>query len=250
MPTYGVIGKGAVSDAALKAALEDLNEESAFYVHKDGKVSDSLTALFTWFIDWEREFHVIGNSIGVSLTEFAKSTSDGDMESVIDKADTILVLWDDSDALEKGIMYAASAGKKILELSNGLAPIEVEDDTPAPVPAPQQEPEPESSEEDEEKVFSRAEMEAMPAAAVKRYATNTGIDIKGKTKSEIIYEIFNSTPGLADAIEEVQESTPPAPRPVLSEAVTPVSVILVLNNGTSVTIHGDKETMNRIMSVL
>lgn len=247
MTTYGVIGKGAVSESALKAALEDLSEDAAFYVHKDGKVSDSLTALFTWFIDWEREFHVIGNSIGVSLTEFAKSTADGEVESVIDKADTILVLWDDSDALERGIMYAASKGKKILELSNGLAPIEVEDDTPAPVAAPQPETEVEDDKSEEPEAFSRAEMEAMPAAAVKRYATNLGVDIKGKTKLEIIDEVFGTTTtAVAPVIEPLTEKAVAT----ISNAARPVSIIFVLDNGTNVTIHADREMMNKIMSML
>lgn len=255
MPTYGIIGKGAVSEAALKAALDDLSKDAAFYVHKDGKVTDSLTALFTWLIDWEREFHVLGNSIGVSLSEYAKSTSDGTMEDVINKSDTILVLWDDSESLEKGIMYAASSGKKILELSNGLAPIEVEDDTAAPVVAQQPELEVQNDEQEEEaQVFSRAEMEAMPAAAVKRYATNSGVDIKGKTKAEIIDEVMGGTP--APVVEQKAEEgnagqqLEPLTKASIANAVGAMSLIFILDNGTSITVHTDRETMNRVMSVL
>ena len=192
---YAVIGKGDAPEKAIKAALADLPEDAEFICHKDGKASDGQTTVWNWLIDNERVFSVYGNNVGKSLQEYAKDCDFGTISTVVEMSDVVLALWDDTDDLEQAILLAASSGKKILELSNGLAPIEVEPD--APVAKEESSPEPTyekpSKDEDEEEgtgIFSREEMEAMPAAAVKRYAKANNFDISGLTKAEIIDKVF------------------------------------------------------------
>lgn len=192
---YAVIGKGDASEKAIKAALADLPEDAEFICHKDGKASDGQTIVWNWLIDNERVFSVYGNNVGKSLQEYAKECDFGTISTVVEMSDVVLALWDDSDDLEQAILLAASSSKKILELSNGLAPIEVEPDAPTPENTYEKLSKDEAPVEEEEEgtgIFSREEMEAMPAAAVKRYAKTNNFDISGLTKAEIIDKIFGT----------------------------------------------------------
>lgn len=249
---YGIIGSGTAPTKAVRAALDDLPKGSTFIVPA-GPGFSNLEPVYDWILDTESVFTVVGKPVRI-LAEAAEwavpsaTPEDTVLENLINsEADkkALLVMW--GDGSDSVILSAHSKGISILELSNGLTPITVED---SPEPQDEEDEDTEDTPATEAEDFSRLEMESMPAAAVKRQAVNKGLDIKGKTKLEIIDEIFNHIPALSDDIECFEEAPQDTASQRVSDAHSPVSVILVLNNGTSVTIHGDQATMNRILAVL
>lgn len=242
---YGIIGSGDVNEKALKASLNDLPKDAVYYVahHKD---CDSIEHIFDWLIDNEVEFVVVGKA-GAVLAKYAEEikpaddTLDSWVLRYVEGCDpTILVLWDEN--VDKEVITAANYGYPILELSNGLSPIIVADDTPPVVEEPTVEPE---TVEADPEGFSDEELAAMPVAALKRYAISQGIDIKGMTKADIIVALAGDIVRDMEVPVEV-----PAETPVVSQSKRPVAVILVMDNGSSVTVHGDADTMDRILAVL
>lgn len=192
MTIYAIIGEGPVTYKALAAALGELDRNAKFIVPY-GK-SESLESVYDWLIENEKNFTVVGAATrGLkSCAEEVIDLEDGenphaaiiDIISKMAASATLLVLWQD-DVLDDYIMQAAKNGLKILELSNGLTPIDVLDDDEALSPV--QEPQDDSEEVES---FTREELESMPVAAVKRFAVSKGFDISGMKKDEIIDLVF------------------------------------------------------------
>lgn len=240
---YGIIGSGDVNEKALKASLNDLPKDAVYYIAHHKK-SESVEHVFDWMIDNEVEFVVVGTA-GTILAKYAEEVKPADdtldswvLRYVEDCDPTILVLWD--EGVEKEVIAAANAGYTILELSNGLSPIIVaEDSEPAVEPVAEEEPAKEGTPER----FSDEELASMPVAALKRYAISQGIDIKGMTKADILVALAGDI--VRDMEIPVENETP-----VISQSKRPVAIILVMDNGSSVTVHGDADTMDRILAVL
>lgn len=243
---YGIIGAGKFSVKAVRTALDDLEKDAVFYV--PFARSAGMEDVYDWLIDNEREFIVIGNP-GKVLREYAAEVRSSDMDdiniSVIkylqDTDATVLVLWE--DGIEKAVLKAHAEGHKILELSNGLAPITIEDD-PEPVAVPEPDDEEEISSD-----LSREELEAMPIAAVKRYAVTKDVDIKGLTKGEIIESLFGNLPVEAEnRIPELKDEEAPK---TIEDLESPVAAIVVIYaNGTTTTINADYARLERMVSML
>lgn len=231
---YGIIGAGKASPKAITTALDDLEKDAVFYVPVAR--SESMETVYDWLIDNEREFVVIGKA-GKTLRDHSSEVIDTYNENLNiailkylqDAEATILVLWDDD--ITDAVYRAHGDGHRILELSNGLQPITVDDDAPLP----EQEPEAE-----DDKNLTRSELESMPISAVKRYAVNYGLDIKGLGKEEIIDALF-----------------PPLALPATVEPATPStdgthisSIVVVFSNGCTLSLNGDADTLHRMVSVL
>lgn len=175
---YGIIGTGEASESAIAAALNDLDTNATFVV--PNRKSTVMEPIWDWLIDQDIAFDIVGEP-GKALRKYANNvieTETNDTDSFLlqhlteaSESPTILVLWDDSENCAKNVLFAASKNWKILELTNGLAPITV-DEEEAPV--------------EQEEQFNAEELESMPIAALKRLAVNAGIDVKGKTREEII----------------------------------------------------------------
>ena len=124
-----------------------------------------------------------------------------------DMTGSVLFLWDEDDIdLLEEVWEMIDEETDILELTNGLAPIVLEeDDTPDPEPVEEEE-----EEEDEDDTrFTKEELENMAAAAVKRYGARIGAT--GTTKTAIIKELFpeqeeEDEAGLPDEVDEYRES--------------------------------------------
>lgn len=94
-------------------------------------------------------------------------------------SNSVLYLWDDDyDLVEK--ILDGYPHIQMRELSNGLAPIVI--DEQGTVPAPE-------TQDDSDQAFSKEELEVMSANAVKRYGENRGC--VATTKSGIIEELFS-----------------------------------------------------------
>ena len=270
MTTYGIIGSGTAAPKAIWAALDDLDQNATFivpYVRTAG-----LELVFDWLVSNEMDFIVVGNP-GKSIRGYAKDVipSDGtgymSVLSQLDSDSTLLVMWE--DGLDREILAAANAGMEILELTNGLLPISVldDDENPAPQVEVEAQVEVETLDEEEMVVFSEEDLQGMPVAAVKRYAQNMNMDIKGKTKDDIISELFPSKKYENSEIptdlvlkDEYQPPKAPpkskalyaVPLPVEAQdhAAFPVSVVVIMSDGTTITINSDASKLKRLVDVL
>lgn len=248
---YGIVGTAGASDKAIVAALNDLDEEATFICHKEGKATAAQAAIWNWLIDNEREFSIYGSNLGKDLVKYADFSDFGTPEDVIDKSDVVLVLFDETPQIEDLVVYAAKKGKKMLELSNGLNPIEVEDDEAEVVDNSR--PLQQDGDDDEGPVpFTRDELEAMPAAAVKRYAKDNGIDISGMVKAEIIDRLFppavdmDSLLADAPAVEEITRAE------IVDKGIRPgvSQIIVVYTNGTTATFNGSADVLQNMIATL
>jgi hypothetical protein len=129
-------------------------------------------------------------------------------------------LWDDAENTEQHpplidyVFDNIEKGIPVKELTNGLAPIVLDDNMPEPEPAPVDEDE----DDGEDWNFTREELEVATAAVVKQYGQRKGC--VSKTKAGIIEELFGE--GEQDDVE-VSVSSEDAPRPTSSEPAQPVS---------------------------
>lgn len=206
MKHYAVIGRGGGNKRVILASLSDLPQDSHFHVMWLGEdTSEGQEIVYDWLIDNEKTFTIYGKDVPKGLTRFAEDVSTAPMYKAVTDlgGTTALILWE--EGMDDDIITASTMFPKMLELTNGLTPIEVDDDeTPPPVVAAV-EPEPVPSLEEME-FFSRAELEAMPAAAVKRQAKEKGLDITGKVKSQIIDMLLGAEgeePAVVDATPAV-----------------------------------------------
>lgn len=188
MKNYVVIGRGNGNRKVITASLNDLPEDSVFHLLWTGDPTPAEEAVLDWLIDNEKTFHVYGQrKVPAGLSRYAEDVIDSgpmDMLHAVENlgGNTALVLWD--EGVEADVLHASTVFPHLLELTNGLAPIEVQgDDDEEEQPTP---PTSKEEEKEEDMKFSVEELANMPAAAVKRIAKERGIDISGLTKAEII----------------------------------------------------------------
>jgi hypothetical protein len=229
---YGVIGSGSASRKVIEASLNDIGLEPVFIVPWYGKVTDGLEAVYDWVVDNEAAFSVVAKD-GVKAVPKVlaqKATS----VTVVDDVDAhiinalknreveglALVLWDQ----EKENYSVSIASKAIdlrlptLELTNGLVPIILDNDSDEP-----QEKEEELPDIGETN-YERETLEMMPTALVKRMAKDKGFDPKSKE------EAVNMLSGQHE--QKVG------------------SIIVLMEDGTEIGFNGGQEILKKIMEVV
>lgn len=248
---YGIVGAGKASTKAIRTALDDLEKDAVFYVPFFR--STSVEDVYDWLLDNERDYVLIGNRASRILMETAKEIIHPDTDdlniAVIDALSgtdaTLLVLWDDDNSLVEAMYKAHSGGHRILELSNGLAPITIEDDLVVSDPI-----EEEPVKERDISNFSREEMEIMPMSALKRQAVLSGINIKGmaskaaiidalqEVKTPVAVDTLTVTSSPAAAVEEREETSPVA------------SITVLFKNGTVANIQASQSILERMFAAI
>jgi len=103
--------------------------------------------------------------------------------------------------------HVVDEGTLVMELSNGLTPIDIQDEESTPDPTPDPTPEPVAEDEEDDTRFTREELEVMAAPAVKRYGKR--IECEATTKSGIIAELFDKGEDSFGAFD-ADVSSPPA----------------------------------------
>jgi hypothetical protein len=207
MTTYAIIGTGAASEAAITESLRDvLTPDDNVLIGWIGRpMPESIETIYGYLLDNEFQFSLYHRPEQEVTRHFRDADnctvtqSRHPLDAMLKDADEILFLWDDdeNDATPPLIQYVfdhINTGVKVKELSNGLAPIVIEDDMPEPEPAPVEDPD-----DIDDTRFTRDELEVMTAAAVKRYGERLGCE--AKTKSGIIDELFGE-------IEDAQTESP------------------------------------------
>jgi hypothetical protein len=214
MATYAIVGTGSATKQALRESLHDLSlddNDTLLLSWSGTPVPSSLAFIYDYVLDNQINF-VLYYTEGQRVPGDFREVDFGSVTKVRDsfqsqlkqEPDTVLLLWDDEDA-EQIIYDTFDAGiKRVLELSNGLAPIdleEVDDEAPAPAPVEEEEDDDDDDdEEDDDTRFTKQQLEDMAVPAVKRYGERMGC--KAKTKSGIIEELFGA--------EEPEEAPAPA----------------------------------------
>jgi len=233
---YGVIGSGSASRKVIEASLNDIGLEPMFIVPWYGKVTDGLEAVYDWVIDNDASFSIVAKD-GVKAVPKAlasKATS----VTVVDDVDAqilstlknrevegmALVLWDqEKETYSVGVAsQAIDLRLPTLELTNGLVPIILDDDSAK-----------EESElvvEDEmpdigDTQYERETLEMMPAALVKRMAKDKGFDPKSKE----------------DAVNMLSAS---------DKEVTIGSIIVLLSDGTEIGFNANHALLKKIMDLV
>ena len=210
--SIAVVGTGFSSETAIIESLKDavFEDDVVSIEWPSHGVPESVEVVLGYFLDNEIECKVYYRDGQVLPRELMESATCSPtkvrytLDSMLKEADQILYLWDDDENTKQQpplidyVMDNMPEGVKILELTNGLAPI-VGVDEPSGEPAPVEE-----EVEAEDTDFTREELEIMTAYSVKRYGERKGC--VAKTKSGIIDELFGvSTPPQTVAPEPADE---------------------------------------------
>jgi hypothetical protein len=210
---HAIVGSGSVKPSVVKAGLRDvLKEGDGVALVWSGRPSEGMEAVYDYILDEEFNFQMFyaeGTTPPKVFREselgFVQKTRAPLVSAVkaVTEYGTVLFFWDEDNA-ESEINLVADhvmEGTKVLEMTGGLHPIEID---PTDMPVPQEvKVEDEPDEDEDEEDFTKEELEVMAAAAVKRYGARKGV--AAVTKSGIIAELF---PDTEDEVDDEEE--PPA----------------------------------------
>ena len=186
MGTYVIAGKGDVSQEVLTAGLNDLPGISMFYVpwigSQNTRPSEGLRKVYDYLVDGELNFILLAKdkaAVHPAIAEAADEVVESGSSSpelhfeVIPPDATALILWSDEDLshTEGLVCEYFDRGHPLLDLTNGLTPIEVESDVSTTPPAR----EPDSPiQEDALPPLTNEDLESMPAGVRKQLDKSLG----------------------------------------------------------------------------
>jgi hypothetical protein len=186
---HTVLGTGNAPEKVIVEGLKDIvkaGDELAF-AWSGSPVPPSLEAVYGYVLDNEIPFtmvyteeqkvpgsfrmaeHGVVQKVRNPISSLLKDLDEGN----------VLLLWDDEENGDGGIIHQvfdAHPEAKVLELSNGLAPIVADVEGPQPV------------ESEVDSAFTKDQLVKMADAAVIRYGKHRGCD--ASTKEGIIVELF------------------------------------------------------------
>lgn len=227
MTSFGVLGRGDSTESlVITTCLHDAINIEKDDVHLPwyGKpIPTDLEVTYDWVLDNEVKFTLYAEDPQNVPKVFHECTF-GTVERiwgdpVIDVAtacSTLLYLWDADYAVLDFVASAAFAPSLVLDLTNGLHPVEFEGYEEAITDTPDSKYDDDDDDDDKApQEMTRDELEIMPALSVKRYAS-AKLGAQFTTKSAAIEALFPSI----DAEEEedpTDDDTPP-PAPVVRES--------------------------------
>lgn len=206
MSTHVVMGIGDAPESVITEGLRDVLKEGddIAFAWVGSPVPKSLEAVYGYVLDNEVQFtmyYTDGQKIPGAFREadhgMVVKTRDIFSSLVKSVSGNVLYLWDDGE-LELAERIFDSTECKILELSNGLVPIVLEE---APAPELVEDVHDDDDDDDDDMRFTMEQLESMTVPLVKRYGERMGCT--AKTKAGIISELFPPT--------EVPSQESPAP---------------------------------------
>lgn len=220
---HAVLGPGgeAVPDSVIKDGLKDLLEKGdALALPWYGPPSDALEAVYDYVLDNEVQFTMFYTG-RKPPTVFE---TDGDLAETKDIHKSLaqmsspgskaLVLFPDGDddisETIFGYVDFAPEGVVLLDLTNGLVPVEVEGEEGPTDPHPEEVEDDRLTSETEDSLagFTRAELEGLGLKLLKRAAANIAPDVVIDSKEQAIALILGEPPQLVE--EDTVEETAPA----------------------------------------
>lgn len=209
MKKYGILGTGTTSKGVIEDALNELGSDNEFVVGCETKPTAGKTRVLDWLTDMEAPYRIVykenapSKYIEASTGEYPTGSTSIDEKVIgmLKKVNgTLLLLWDNDDVeeTERICFLAADNGIKILDLTNGLVPIEVESDGPKEEPAEEKVV---LADEVEVEPFSEKELMSMSIGVLRNNAKAQGVQVTPEMSKE----------QLVDAIlgKEVEDILPP-----------------------------------------
>lgn len=197
---FAVVGSGSAPSKVIAEGLTDaLDGDGAVGLIWTGKPTPGQEAVFDYVLDNEVEFTLYYED-GQNPPKVFRESDHGVVQksrdplgkALDDTTGSVLFLWDDDenpDLIEVVWGAVHQQGVPILELTNGLAPITLEEEEEEVTEAKNRYEEDDGEEEEEDDTrFTKDELEVMAAAAVKRYGARIGAE--ATTKKGIIEELF------------------------------------------------------------
>lgn len=143
--TYIIGGMGNAAANVIESSLGDVRKDSRFVYLWTGKPTAGQSRVLDWLIDYGASFIVYSETPRLPQAVADSAVSVEVVENMVEQAiadfegATMLVLFDTTEdgeptaMTERLIFKAHDVGMKVLELTNGLIPIAVEeDDEPQP----------------------------------------------------------------------------------------------------------------------
>ena len=200
---YVVIGRGDAPGDVISAGLRDLGEDTHFYVPWLGGKSTEPTAgmkkVYDFLVDTGATFTMLAKvrdmphpallSNCIVVKESGSEQPDMNFTNIPHDA-TALMLWDDStEAIVSGHEWMAceyfDRGHPLLDLTNGLTPIEVESTTTPPAREPDS-----PIQEDEIPPLTDDDMESMPEGIRKQLDKSLGTQDEDESIEETTAKIL------------------------------------------------------------
>jgi len=229
MAVYGILGSGSCAKNVIEDGLKDIGiENNVFLVVLRKGASDNEDRVYEFLMENEADFHAFTNSKAPQIIkDSASRVHDFDdneamfphlLKELKDKKGTLLLMWNNETAgALTGICFDAyDLGIPVLELTNGLVPINVvgseeseEDDVPTEEEIVEIEP------------FTEAEMRSMSIGVLRKAATAHGIEGVGAYSKEELLMVLTDTKSHQEKLEEdVEVKISVTPTPVVT--TTPV----------------------------
>lgn len=230
-----VIDKGTAPKSVLIEGLNDVLQDGdilALPWYGIKPTPDGLAEVYGYVLDNEVEFimyHASGSTpprailnSGHGAIQEVGNVNTALMNAVGGKG-KVLFLWDSTDdegssSLAERVIATVSEKTKVVELTNGLAPIVFTADIPDPPAAEGEEYLPP---DDAPKPFTRDELEGMPVASLKKLAKNNGLPDGVTGKANYIKQILGEPlldmafpPGKEPTAEEREAEKAPKEQPV------------------------------------
>jgi hypothetical protein len=238
--TYGILGSGNAPKKVIEAGLKDLGTKLQYVVPWYGKITPGLEVVYDWLLDNDVDFMIVavesGKAVPKVLAEKAVTVESVDdvnyriLKSLksLEVPGISLIMWDTDNEEESIKISSMSIDMKLptLELTNGLVPIIVDEQTPeTKVVEPVAD---EDLPDIGEASYDRETLEVMPAALVKRMAKDKGLNTKTK--------------------EEAIEALSPKDQVEGSNDIG--SIIVLMKDGTELGFNGTPELLIKIMELV
>lgn len=215
MNVHAIVGTGNAPKKVIIEGLSDVIQETdSVSLIWNGKPTPTEEIIFDYILDNEVGF-TLSYEEGATVPKAFREADHGVCQKTrtpqittlksVEGQGKVLFLWDNQDEDDQVNFVFDNIGKStlVLELTNGCAPIELNDDIPEPV-------DPDVAKEVEEEVddtkFSKEELESMTAVAVKRYGAR--LKLESVTKKGIIEELFPDGEITVPEEEEEVEAAP------------------------------------------
>ncbi len=218
MNVHAIVGGGSAPEKVIIEGLRDvLNEGDSVGLIWRGKPTSTEEDIFGYVLDNEIPFtmyyedgeppHKSFREVDHGVCQKTRTLMTSALKAV-EGTGKVLFLWDDEDTDDQidFVFDNISKDTLVLELTNGCAPIVINDDIPEPVDPDLQE---EVEEALDDTTFTKEELESMTAVAVKRYGERKKTE--AVTKKGIIEELFPDGETEEEEIPTPQEEPVEAP---------------------------------------
>lgn len=246
MAHYGIVGGGTHRQNIIEDGLKDIYHDDAdhtLYLSCRKGATDSEKRVYNYVLDNNIPFIAVSQegSAPKVLVETADYLMDGGasaehaiIKELAANGGTLLILWDDENEMRMNqmVVQATDLGVEVRELSNGLAPFVIEDESPVETTVTET---PIQKAEVELEPLTRDELSDMSIGLLKKAAFAQGVaDAGGMSKQELVNVLAeDEMPIIASDVHVTQE---------------PQAMIIYMENGSYVTVQVPLKEIKKLLS--